>query len=125
MCVQMPVYIQYPHIPCCQTEGHQAPIGKQHHQHTPPFVVTDTNDESALGLSLDFSTLCPYFEEADECQLGLKHRFLGTHACVDDSGAVMLIIDEDKKSGITPSNAELNQISAEILKLFCQNKVSS
>jgi len=91
---------------------------------TPPFVVTDTNGESAPGSSLDFNTLCPYFEEAGECRLGLKCRFLGAHARVDDSGAVMLITDEDKKSGVAPSNAELNLISAEILKLLRQNKVS-
>ncbi|KAI9569197.1 hypothetical protein HD554DRAFT_2328226 [Boletus coccyginus] len=89
---------------------------------SPPFVVTDTDDESALGSSLDFSTLCPYFEEAGECRLGLKCRFLGAHARVDDSGAVMLVTDEGKKSGIAPSNAELNQVSAEILKLLRQNQ---
>jgi tRNA-dihydrouridine synthase 3 len=91
---------------------------------TPPFVVTDTDGESAPGSSLDFSTTCPYFEEAGECRLGLKCRFLGAHARVDGDGAVALITDEEKRSRIASTNAELNQASAETLKLLRQNKVS-
>lgn len=91
---------------------------------TPPFVVTDTDGESAPASSLDFSTTCPYFEEAGECRLGLKCRFLGAHASVDGDGAVTLTTDEEKKSRIAPTNAELNQVSAETLKLLRQNKAS-
>lgn len=87
-------------------------------------MVTDTSDESAAGSSLDSSTTCPSFEEAGECRLGLKCRFLGAHARVDESGAVILITDEQKKSRIALTNAELNQVSAATLKLLRQNKVS-
>ena len=91
---------------------------------TPPFVATETNDESAPGSSLDPSTTCPYFEEAGECRLGLKCRFLGAHARLDGDGAVTLITDEEKKSRIASTNAELNQVSAETLKLLRQHKAS-
>ncbi|KAF8549296.1 zinc finger dihydrouridine synthase [Imleria badia] len=86
---------------------------------TPPFVATDTNDDAA---SLDFSTTCPNFEEMGQCRLGLKCRFLGAHARVDDNGDVILITDEEKKSKIAATNAELNQVSPETLKLLRQNK---
>ncbi|KAG8215942.1 hypothetical protein J3R82DRAFT_7916 [Butyriboletus roseoflavus] len=89
---------------------------------TPPFVVTDTNDGSTADSSLDSSTTCPSFEEAGECRLGLKCRFLGAHARVDESGAVTLITDEEKKSRIALTNTELNQVSAPTLKLLRQNK---
>ena len=60
-----------------------------------------------------------------ECRLGLKCRFLGAHARVDDGGDVILITDDEKKSRITVTNAELNQVSPETLKLLRQNKVHS
>lgn len=90
---------------------------------TPPFVVTDTNSESAPGSSLDFTTVCPSFEETGECRLGLKCRFLGAHARIDDNGTVIVTTDEEKKSRIALANTELNQVSAETLKLLRQNKV--
>lgn len=80
--------------------------------------------ESAAASSLDFSTTCPSFEEAGECRLGLKCRFLGAHARVNENGAATLITDEEKKSTVAPINAELNQVSAETLKLLRQHKVS-
>ena len=83
---------------------------------TPPFVTTD---------DADFGTTCPNFEEMGECHLGLKCRFLGAHTCVDDSGEVTLITDDEKKSRIATTNAELNQVSSETLKLLRQNKVCS
>ncbi|KAN0094919.1 hypothetical protein V8E55_003206 [Tylopilus felleus] len=89
---------------------------------TPPFVATNNNDASTPESSLDFSTTCPSFEETGKCRLGLKCRFLGAHARVDDNDAVTLIIDEEKKSKNAPINAELNQVSAETLKLLRQNK---
>ena len=60
-----------------------------------------------------------------ECRLGLKCRFLGAHTRVDDSGEVTLITDDEKKSRIAATNAELNQVSPETLKLLRQNKVRS
>ena len=74
-------------------------------------------DEAAI------STTCPAFEEAGECRLGLKCRFLGAHARVDESGTTILTIDEEKKSRVALTNAELNQVSSETLKLLRQNKV--
>ncbi|KAF8452347.1 zinc finger dihydrouridine synthase [Boletus edulis BED1] len=82
---------------------------------TPPFTPAHKS-------SLDFSTTCPSFDETGNCRLGLKCRFLGAHAHVDNNGAVTLITDEEKKSRIAPTNAELNQMSAETLKLLRQNK---
>ena len=90
---------------------------------TPPFVATDTTDESVDQSSLDFSSTCPSFEEAGECRLGLKCRFLGAHARVDENGTVALIVDEEKKSRVALTNTEFNQVSAETLKLLRQNKV--
>lgn len=82
------------------------------------------NGESTATSSLDFSTTCPSFEEAGECRLGLKCRFLGAHARVDENGAVILLTDEEKKSRVALTNAELNQMSAETLKLVRQNRAS-
>ncbi|KAF9224744.1 zinc finger dihydrouridine synthase [Gyrodon lividus] len=92
---------------------------------TPPFVVSEITDSSVAEgerSCLDFSTTCPCFEEAGECRLGLKCRFLGAHAHMDENGVVVLITDEERKSRVALTNTELNQVSAETLKLLRQKK---
>ncbi|KAF9242298.1 hypothetical protein BU15DRAFT_72831 [Melanogaster broomeanus] len=94
---------------------------------TQPFVATENADQSAeegeqSKSSFDFSTTCPYFEEAGECRLGLKCRFLGAHSRMDEKGVVTLVTDEEKKSRVALTNIELNQVSAETLKLLRQKK---
>ncbi|KIJ63693.1 hypothetical protein HYDPIDRAFT_92327 [Hydnomerulius pinastri MD-312] len=91
----------------------------------PPFVFTDDTDQPAAEgdlSSLNFGTTCPCFEEAGECRLGLKCRFLGAHARKDENGVLTLVTDEEKKSRIALTNSELNQVSAEALKLLRQRK---
>ncbi|KAG9313681.1 hypothetical protein JVU11DRAFT_6027 [Chiua virens] len=89
---------------------------------TSPFVVTDTADDSTVQSSLDSTTTCPSYEESGECRLGLKCRFLGAHARVDENGDVVLTTNEEKKSRVALADSELNQVSAEVLKLLRQNK---
>jgi hypothetical protein len=91
----------------------------------PPFVVPEITDQSVEGKqpSLDLGTTCPCFEEAGECRLGFKCRFLGAHASMDESGVIAIVIDEEKKSRVALTNTELNQVSAETLKLLRQKKV--
>ncbi|EGN92171.1 hypothetical protein SERLA73DRAFT_127726 [Serpula lacrymans var. lacrymans S7.3] len=93
---------------------------------TPPFVqeLSNTDYESfANGKypSLDLKTICPGFEEIGECRLGLKCRYLGAHAGIDEDGALALVADEEKqmKAG---SAAELNYVSQEALKLLRSRK---
>ncbi|KIJ16316.1 hypothetical protein PAXINDRAFT_168462 [Paxillus involutus ATCC 200175] len=90
----------------------------------PPFVVPEITDQSVEGKqpSLDLGTTCPCFEEAGECRLGFKCRFLGAHASMDESGVIAIVIDEKKKSRVALTNTELNQVSAETLKLLRQKK---
>ncbi|KIJ58427.1 hypothetical protein HYDPIDRAFT_102661 [Hydnomerulius pinastri MD-312] len=92
---------------------------------SPPFVLTDDTDQLVAEgdlSSLNFGTTCPCFEEAGECRLGLKCRFLGAHARKDENGVLTLVTDEEKKSRIALTNSELNQVSAEALKLLRQRK---
>ncbi|KAH7882916.1 hypothetical protein F5I97DRAFT_1815144 [Phlebopus sp. FC_14] len=92
---------------------------------TTPFVVNGPpSDHFDVGQhsSLDLVTTCPCFEEAGECRLGLKCRFLGAHASKGEDGAISLVTDMDKKTTIARTTSELNQIGAESLKSIRSRK---
>ena len=73
--------------------------------------------------SPDFGTSCPSLEEAGECRMGLKCRYLGAHARRDESGTISLVYDEEKKSRIALTTTEMNHVSPETLKAIRTRKV--
>ncbi|KIO11271.1 hypothetical protein M404DRAFT_127500 [Pisolithus tinctorius Marx 270] len=92
---------------------------------TQPFVVV--NEPSQNGTeggesSLDFGTTCTCFDEAGECRMGFKCRFLGAHARRGDDGAVTLVVDEEKKSRVALTTTELNHVNSETLKIVRARK---
>ncbi|KAG6333598.1 hypothetical protein ID866_5498 [Astraeus odoratus] len=92
---------------------------------TPPFVVSAEpllQETETEGPSLDFGTTCVCFEEAGECRVGLKCRYLGAHAHRDENGAVTSVVDEEKKSRIALTTTELNHVSPETLKMIRTKK---
>ncbi|KAL4076835.1 hypothetical protein V8B97DRAFT_2084564 [Scleroderma yunnanense] len=92
---------------------------------SPPFVVTDESlqhSSAAEDSSLDFGTTCACFEEAGECRVGLKCRYLGAHAHKDENGVINLTVDEEKKSRVALTTTEMNHVSADTLKMIRTRK---
>lgn len=93
---------------------------------SPPFVTLST-DSSGTSQgdepSVDYSTICPVYEETGECRHGLKCRFLGGHVRKDDSGNLILTQDEEKRARTAVSAKEVNFMSPDVLKLLRSKKV--
>ncbi|EIW53580.1 zinc finger dihydrouridine synthase [Trametes versicolor FP-101664 SS1] len=87
---------------------------------TPPFVrlpdVEMVEDGDASRSSLDVTTTCAVFQRTGECKYGLKCRFLGNHAKLQESGELELIVDEEKKARAAVAETELNFIDADSLR---------
>ncbi|KAI0088312.1 zinc finger dihydrouridine synthase [Irpex rosettiformis] len=84
-----------------------------------PFVSRGTEDEEmneGERPPFDTKARCPVFDEAGECRHGMRCRFLGGHARVDENGQTVLIVDEEKKAIAATTQTELNTVDAEALK---------
>ena len=91
----------------------------------PPFVRSlSTPENPDLKTSIDTSTSCPVFQETGWCKHGLKCRFLGGHAQISESGALMLLRDEDKEAHTAVSSKEVNFVGPEVLAQLSKHKVS-
>ncbi|KAH7929242.1 zinc finger dihydrouridine synthase [Leucogyrophana mollusca] len=92
---------------------------------SPPFVeLGQASEGTADGdqTCLDPNTTCVCFEEAGDCRLGLKCRFLGAHASRDETGAITLVVDEQRKARLGLTSTEMNYVSQETLKLLRTRK---
>jgi tRNA-dihydrouridine synthase 3 len=109
---------------------------------SPPFIEkfsSTFNEEDLLYPSLDPRTTCPIFKETGDCRWalstklelswselhrhGLKCRFLGSHVKKDESGDLILVEDEEKKSHAVFTTKEMNYAGPEVLKLLRSKKV--
>lgn len=90
-----------------------------------PFVslAEDTDMSEGDGPPFDPRTHCPVFDATGECRYGLKCRFLGGHARLDESGQTILVVDEEKKAVAATTQTELNTIDGDILKRIRTKKV--
>ncbi|KAI0694107.1 zinc finger dihydrouridine synthase [Cytidiella melzeri] len=85
----------------------------------PPYVPRDSEDEDMQGGErppFGSNVWCPNFEATGECKHGLKCRFLGGHARLNEDGQTILVVNEDKKAVSATTQTELNAVDAEILK---------
>lgn len=94
----------------------------------PPFVQQAVADEvmnEGDQPRFDETTYCPVYDRTGECQLGLKCRFLGAHGKREESGQVVLIVDDEKKAIAASTETELNFVDADDLKNIRTKKVSA
>lgn len=90
-----------------------------------PFVslAEDTDMSEGDGPPFDPRAHCPVFDATGECRYGLKCRFLGGHARLDESGQTILVVDEERKAVAATTQTELNTIDGDILKRIRTKKV--
>ncbi|KAF7982827.1 hypothetical protein HWV62_25776 [Athelia sp. TMB] len=89
----------------------------------PPFVHSlSTLENTDIKTSIDTSTSCPVFQETGWCKHGLKCRFLGGHAQIGESGALVLLRDEDKEAHTAISSKEVNFVGPEVLAQLRKHK---
>lgn len=93
----------------------------------PPFVLQGMEEDEQMAESgrpsFDSSVRCPVFEATGDCRYGLKCRFLGGHAIVDESGNTHLITDQEKKAISSTAEMELNTLDGDVLKQIRSKKV--
>lgn len=93
----------------------------------PKPAVEDENgaveSETGLPSSIDPKASCPVYNTRGECRSGFKCRFLGDHVRKDDDGSIQLVSDEKRVEESKDSEAELNFLPGESLKLLRTKKV--
>lgn len=72
--------------------------------------------------ALDLSTICPVFAETGECRYGFKCRFLGGHVRISETGELILVGDDDKKSRAALTAHEVNFVGADVQRQLRSRK---
>ncbi|VDC04359.1 unnamed protein product [Peniophora sp. CBMAI 1063] len=86
-----------------------------------PFVAVPLDYTEAEG-SVQPLSRCPVYERTGSCRHGLKCRFLGGHAKLNEDGSVTVLEDAEKKAATAKDNTELNFMTGPVLKLLRTKK---
>ncbi|KZV62143.1 zinc finger dihydrouridine synthase [Peniophora sp. CONT] len=89
-----------------------------------PFVAVPLAYTEAES-SVQPLSRCPVYERTGSCRHGLKCRFLGGHAKLNEDGTVTILEDAEKKAATSKDNTELNFMTGPVLKLLRTKKYPS